>query len=380
MRPLTSLAGIILLLCATACNRHQASAPAAAAVPVSVARAVQKPMPVQLSTIGTVQPIISVTVRSQVDGTIERVNFAEGQDVKAGALLFVLDRRPFAAELQKAEAALAKDRAMADAARRDEQRYATLVARGLIAQQQYDQARANADALEATVAADAAVVQNARIQLAYTEIRAPIAGRTGAVLAQQGNLVTAQNTALVVINQIKPIYGVFTVPERDLAEIQRRRAAGPVEVQAAPRNGRPPVRGTLSFIDNRVDPATGTIQLRATFDNADAALWPGEFVDVIVTLSVDPAAIVVPAEAVQTGQDERYVFVVMPDETVEMRPVTVAREVGGEAVIATGLAAGDDVVTDGQLRLTPGTRVAVKSAAESPAALPRNADRQPPAR
>jgi multidrug efflux system membrane fusion protein len=340
---------------------------------VTVATAVQKPMPVTITAIGTVQPLLSVTVRSQVDGTVERVNFVEGQDVNAGELLFVLDRRPLEADLRKAEAALAKDQATAEAAERDEQRYAALVQQGLIAQQQYDQARANAQSLAATVAADRAVVQNARIQLRYTEIRAPITGRTGAILAQRGNLVTAQNTSLVVINQIKPIQAAFTVPEQFLGEIRQRRAAGSLPVDASPSSGQPVARGALTFIDNRVDPATGTIQLKATFANTDAALWPGEFVNLVLTLSVDPAAIVVPAEAVQSGQDSRYVFVVKPDGTADMRPVTVAREAGRETVIARGVAAGETVVTDGQLRLTPGVRVAVHGPPDPGNALPRDA-------
>jgi multidrug efflux system membrane fusion protein len=301
-----------------------------------------------------------------VGGILAQVHFREGHDVKEGDVLFTLDRGPLEAELRQAQANLARSQAQLNNARKDAQRYAELARQGFVSQQQADQAEAAAAALEATARADQAAVDNARIQLGYATIRAPISGRAGALLLHEGDLVKVSDTPMVVINRIRPIDVAFALPERELPEIRARSAEGSLHVTAqAPQTGRTLGEGQVTFIDNRVDQVTGTIQLKASFPNEDGVLWPGQFVNVIVTLAVDPAAVVVPSPAVQMGQSGRYVFVVKPDQTAELRPVTVAREVGEETVIASGVSPGETVVTDGQLRLVPGAKVDAKPAAET---------------
>jgi multidrug efflux system membrane fusion protein len=366
-RRLPSLVAAAFLV--AACSRGDASKDGSTApppVPVMTATAVQKPMPVQLQAIGNVQPSNTVTVRSRVAGIVARIHFREGQDVREGEVLFTLDRAPLEAELRQAQANLARSQAQLNNARKDAQRYAELARQGFVSQQQADQAEAAAAALEATARADQAAVDNARIQLGYATIRAPISGRAGALLVHEGDLVKVSDTPMVVINRIRPIDVAFALPERELPEIRARSAEGSLHVTAqAPQTGRPLGEGQVTFIDNRVDQVTGTIQLKASFPNEDGVLWPGQFVNVIVTLAVDPAAVVVPSPAVQMGQSGRYVFVVKPDQTAELRPVTVAREVGEETVIASGVSPGETVVTDGQLRLVPGAKVDAKPAAET---------------
>jgi multidrug efflux system membrane fusion protein len=323
-------------------------------------------MPVELRAIGTVQASNTVTVRARVGGILARVHFREGQDVKEGDVLFTLDRGPLEAELKQAQANLSRSQAQLDNARKDAERYAELARQGFVARQQADQAQTAAAALEATVRADRAVVENARIQLGYGIIRAPISGRTGALLVHEGDLIKATDTALVVLNQLRPVDIAFALPERELPEIRARSAEGSLTVTARAPQGGPAVgAGRLSFIDNRVDPGTGTIQLKASFSNEEGGLWPGQFVDVHLTVAVDPAAVVVPSPAVQVGQSGRYVFVVKPDQTADLRQVRVAREVGEETVIASGVAPGETVVTEGQLRLVPGAKVDAKPAAET---------------
>ncbi len=366
---LVSLAAA-LAACSRSSDREGGGAPPAP-VPVTAATVVQKAMPVELRAIGTVQPSNMVTVRARIGGILADVRFREGQDVREGQVLFTLDTGTLEAELRQAQANLARDRAQWENARRDAQRYADLARQGFVAQQQADQARAAADALAGTVRADEAAVQNARIQLGYATIRAPMAGRTGALLVHAGDLIKANDTAMVVINQMRPIDVAFTLPERELLDVRRYQAAGSLAVAAvSPQGGAPLGSGRLTFIDNRVDPATGTIQLKASFPNEDGRLWPGEYVNVVLTLTVEPAAIVVPTPAVQTGQQGTYVFVVKADQTVESRPVRVAREVGQEAVIAEGLRPAETVVTEGQLRLVPGARVEVQTAAAAAGAPP----------
>jgi multidrug efflux system membrane fusion protein len=333
-------------------------------VPVVVATVVLKAVPVELRAIGNVMPSNTVTVRARIGGVLAGVHFKEGQDVEEGQLLFTLDRAPLEAELRQARANLAKDLAQWENARKDAQRYADLARQGFVAQQQADQARTAAAALAATIQADRAAVQSAQLQLGYATIHAPMTGRTGALQVHAGDLIKANDTLMVVINQLRPVDAAFALPERELPEVRTSQARGPLPVTAlAPPGGQPIASGTLTFIDNRVDPATGTIQLKATFPNDDGRLWPGEYVNVVLTLTVQPDALVVPTPAVQTGQQGTYVFVVKPDRTVESRPVRVAREVGQEAVVAQGLAAGETVVTEGQLRLSPGARVEVRTAA-----------------
>jgi multidrug efflux system membrane fusion protein len=330
-------------------------------VPVTVGSAVRKNIPIQVRAIGTVEAYSTVSVKTMVGGQIMKVGFAEGQDVRKGDLLFEIDPAPYEAALKMAEAARARDIALKENAEKEVRRYASLVEKNLVPRQQYDQFTSSAAALEATVQADTAAVQNARVQLAYCFIRSPIDGRTGSLLVQQGNVVKANDATLVTINQVVPIRVSFSIPEQYLAEVRKYRAAGTLKVEAMPQDGKAEsVPGALSFIGNAVDPATGTIQLKGTFPNTDRRLWPGQFVNVVLTLAVRSDAVVVPSEAIQTGQQGQYVFVVRPDLTVEARPVVAGEVFGGETVIGKGILAGEKIVTDGQLRLVPGAKVEPK--------------------
>jgi multidrug efflux system membrane fusion protein len=355
---------------AVACARPKA-APPPEAVPVTVATVARRSVPLQIRNVGSVQPVTSVSVRAQVGGELTAVHFREGQDVRQGDPLFTIDPRPYQSQLAQAEAALRRDQAQQANAAANAKRYDELVKKDYVTREQSDQVRANSEALGATVSADRAAVENARLELEYCSIRSPMAGRTGRVMVQRGNIVKPNDAALVTINQISPIDVSFTVPEGELPEIRRRQSAGRLEVVAEdPSDHRTLARGALTFVDNAVDRATGTITLKATFPNADRALWPGEFVEAVLTLSTDRDALVVPASAIQTGQQGSYAWVVKPDDTVESRPVTVARASGDDVVVARGLSAGERVVTDGQLRLAPGARVEIKAAA-TPAAGPK---------
>ena len=335
-----------------------------APVPVTVATALQKSMPITIQGIGTVIAASTVTVRAQITGEMMSVNFKEGEDVEKDQVLVTLDKRPYEAALQQAQATLEKDIAQAANARSQSVRYEDLLQRGIATREQVDTMRSQATALEATVAADRANVENANVQLTYATIKAPMAGRTGLLQVHPGNLVRAQDTqAIVTINKITPVYVSFSVPEAQLPALKRFIAAqGTLPATAiAPTESGTPSSGRMNFIDNAVDPTTGTIRVKGTFPNDDRRLWPGQFVNVTVTLTSDPKAVVVPSVAVQTGQQGTFVFVVKPDQTVEFRPVTVARLAGDETVVQSGVAAGDTVVTDGHLRLVPGSRISVKS-------------------
>ncbi len=396
--------------------------------PVAVAAVEQKTVPVQIQAIGSVEAYAVVSVRAQVGGELMRVHFKEGQDVKKGDLLFTIDPRPLEATLAQAEANLAKDVVQVQQARavlerdrarisqtraalsRDQtqaanaqvqaKRYEDLLKRGLIAQEQYDGLRTTADSLaatlradeadiksaeetvradeaavtsaEQTVKADEAAVQNAKLQLSYTSIKAPIDGRTGSLVLNEGNIVRAGGTTdstLVVINQVQPVYVTFTVPQQQLPLIKRYMGEGKLTVDAVAPGDPRPLKGVVTFVDNAVDATTGTIRLKATFTNEDKRLWPGQFANVALTLSTEPDAIVVPSAAVQTGQQgQSYVFVVKPDATVEARPVVVARTQGSESVIRKGLEPGESVVVDGQTRLVGGAKVDVKGKGGRPGA------------
>ncbi|MFB3916587.1 MAG: efflux RND transporter periplasmic adaptor subunit [Terriglobales bacterium] len=360
------LAGALLWTAACTGGKKNDQAQAPRSAPVTVATVVQRDMPVQIHAIGNVESPTSVAVKSMVSGEITSVHFKEGQDVKKGALLFTLDRRPLEAELRRAEATLAKDIATATNARVDARRYAALAREGVIAQQQAEQMESSARADEELVQADRAAVENARAQLQYTTIYSPITGRTGNLSIQLGNVVKANDTpSLVTINQISPIYVTFTIPEQFLSEVKRYMVLHKLAVEASIPNDSRPAVGTLTFIDNAVDRQTGTIKLKATFDNADRRLWPGQFVNVTMTLTTQPNAIVVPAQAVQTGQQGTYVFVVKADNTAESRPVKVARTIAGQSVVESGVQPGDRVVTDGQLRLVPGAKVEIRNGSTS---------------
>jgi multidrug efflux system membrane fusion protein len=359
-----------LLAWLSACSGTKAAPPRASAVPVLTATVEQKDVWLQLKAIGTVEAYSNVSVKTQITGELTGVHFKEGQEVKKGQLLFTLDRRPFEAALKQAQGMLARDQAQAANARAQAKRYQALNQAGVVSKQEYDQVQSNADALDAAVIADQAAVENAGVQLVYCTIYSPIDGRTGPLLIHQGNMIKANDTPfLVSINQVEPIYVTFTVPEQNLADIKRYSSRGKLQVLAyIPHDSRGPVEGWLSFIDNTVDQATGTIKLKGEFGNGDRRLWPGQFVDVALALAQQPRAMVVPSQAIQNSQQGQFVFVIKPDMTVEARPVTVDRSGDGQAVIAQGLVAGEQVVTDGQLRLVPGvSKVELKDVAVAPA-------------
>lgn len=419
-------AGLLLvgMLLVAGCSDRSASGKVPAtvpAIPVTAAVAARHAVPVQVQAVGTVQAVASVTIKSQVDGQVLRVHFAEGETVRKGDLLFTLDPAPFEAALRQARASLGRDtaqvaqttaaHAQAEAAEaqaeanlaRDiaqlengdaqERRYRALIDDGAVSTEQYDAVRTAARALEATVRADQAAVANAqaaiqaaqaavanaeaaveadralvdtaRIQLGYSEIRAPMDGRAGSLLVHPGSTVKARDdaSAMVVLNQIQPIYLAFSVPQRYLADIERYQAAGTVRVEAIPPGAdAAPIPGALTFVNNTVDPATASIQLKATFPNRDDRLWPGLFLNTVLTLTTEPDAVVIPAQAIQAGQGGPYVYLIGPDKRVTTRNVVVGRTVDGVTVVQAGLAAGERVVTDGQVRLAPGAQVEPRSA------------------
>ena len=382
-------ASLLLAGCSDDATGKPSRAAAPPAVPVTAADALEKTVPLQLTAVGNAMPYTSVAIKSQVSGQIVQVHFKEGQDVAKGELLFTIDPRPFEAALRQAEAALVqrqaegqqavanleRDTAQLANARVQERRYRELVERELVAREQYDQFQTSLATMEATVQADhaavanaqasaraaQALVDNAKLQLAYTTIQAPIDGRTGNVMVQVGNVVKGNDDSpIVVINQVHPIYVSFSVPEQHLGDIKKYRAEGSLRVEVRPPHQTQTLAtGALTFINNAVDQTTATIQLKATFPNTDNALWPGQFVDVVLTLT-SRAAIVVPSQAIQAGQQGPFLFVVKADQTVESRPVVVGTRLGAETIVEQGLRAGELVVTDGQLRLVPGARVEIK--------------------
>ena len=333
-----------------------------AGVPVEVALVEQRAVPLELRAIGSAQAYSVVAIHSQITGELTSVNFNEGDDVQKGQVLFTLDRRPLEAALQTAEGNLARDIAQAANAATSAKRYQDLQSRGIATRQQVDESETTAKALAATILADEGAVANARVQLQYATIAAPIQGRTGQLRVNPGNLVRANDTtALVTINQVSPIFVAFGLPEGRLDDLRRYLAIGTLHVEAmAPGAAEAGSPGKITFIDNQVDPTTGMITVKVEFDNRDHRLWPGRFVNVLVTLAADANAIVVPAVAVQSGQQGDYVFVVKSDRTVEYRKVAIERTVDSNTVVRDGLAPGETVVTDGQLRLTAGTRVTIK--------------------
>ncbi|HUI18447.1 MAG TPA: efflux RND transporter periplasmic adaptor subunit [Alphaproteobacteria bacterium] len=348
---------------ALAAKRAQAGR-AAPLPPVVVATVSQQAMPVQYSTIGTVQQYTTVSIKSLVDGQIFKAGFQEGQYVHRGDLLFQIDPRPFQAALQQAQANLERDKAQAVRADLDLKRYTELSKKEWSSQQQFEQARATADGAHASVLADQAAIDQAKLNIEYSQIRSPIEGRTGNMLINVGNLVKANDTAaLVMINQTRPIYVAFSIPQQNLPDVRQRMAAETLQIEVTiPGDARAPERGDVTFINNQVDVTTGTIQLKATFPNADDRLVPGQFVNVVMILSTMANALVIPSEAVQMGQRGAYVYVVKPDKTVEQRAVDVGPQQHSTSVITRGLSAGEQVVTDGILRLFPGAKVEVRSA------------------
>ncbi len=364
IRLASSATAVAAVLWAGACSSsgNKTSGRASAGSPVSVAQVVQKDVPLEIASVGRVEAIATVSVKAQVGGEVTGVYFKEGQAVRKGDRLLTIDPRPFEIALKQAESLLEKDRALLRNAQADAARYADLVQKDYVTKEQYDTLLANRDVLTAAVKADEASVANARLQLDYSTIRSPIDGRTGSLMIDAGNIIKANDVGpAIVIYQTTPIYVSFSVPEQHLPRIKEFMAKEQLKTVAIPTaNGQPPVAGVLTFVDNAIDQATGTIMLKATMDNRDGALWPGQFLNVRLTLTTEQG-VVVPSQAVQTGQAGQYVYVVKDDMTAEMRPVKVERAYGEESVIAEGLKPGERVVTDGQLRLAPGARVEIKT-------------------
>ena len=335
------------------------------AIPVAVAAAVQQSIPVRLQAIGNVEAFSTVALKARVDGQIVAVNFTEGQEVKKGDVLFRIDPRPYQAALRQAEANALRDAAARDQARSQERRYQELLDKNFVSKEAYAQIATNTQVAEANAKASQAALENAQLSLAYCTIASPIDGYTGKVLLQVGNLVKANDVvSLVVINQVKPVYVSFAVPEQQLPTVRKYLALGALAVQAVGGGDAVLAQGELIFVDNAVDPSTGTIRMRAQFDNRDASLWPGQFVNVSVKLYDQTDAILIPARAVQTGPAGPYVYVVKDDMTAELRKITVERGEGERAVIK-GLAGGERVVTRGALRLAPGARVEIRLDSEA---------------
>jgi multidrug efflux system membrane fusion protein len=337
-------------------------------IPVTVVQAAQETVPVRIQAIGNVEAYATVSLRARVDGQIVEAAFKEGQEVRKGQVLFRIDPRPYEAALRQAEANGLRDAAARDQARSQERRYKELLEKNFVSEEAYAQIRTNAATAEASAQASQAVLDNARLNLEYCTVHAPIEGYAGKIQVQIGNLVRANDvTPLVVINQVHPIYVNFAVPEQRLTEVREYMKSGSLSVQAlAPGSDQPAASGTLIFVDNAVDPSTGTIRLRARFANKENTLWPGQFVNVSLRLFEQMDAIVIPSQAVQTGPQGQYVYVVGDDMLAQVRRVTVLRAEGERSVIATGLARGERVVTRGQLRLGPKTRVQIgKPAAET---------------
>jgi membrane fusion protein, multidrug efflux system len=335
------------------------------AVPVLVAAVFTKDVPIQVSSVGNVEAYSTVAVKSRVSGELVGVHFPEGQEVREGDLLLTIDKAPYEVALKEAQARLERDQALARKARDDVRRNMPLAEKDIVSRQSLDQYVSTAEAAEALVKADQAAVENLRLQLGYCSIHSPISGRTGSLMIQKGNLVKAndENKSLVTVHQIEPIYVTFAVPEKYLGEINRRTKEGKMEVQVYTHEnpaGAEPVTGFVSFVNNAVEQTTATIRLKATVQNRDRRLWPGQTINVLLTLGVQPKAVVVPSQAVQSGQSGSFAFVVRQDQTAELRPVTVSRSTNGETVIEKGLSAGETVVTDGHLLLTSGARVSVR--------------------
>jgi multidrug efflux system membrane fusion protein len=336
------------------------------AFPVTVAAVETKAVPVEIRTFGTVQAHSSIPVKAEVNGNLTKVHFRKGQNIKTGDLLFTIDPRPYEAALDQAKANLARDKALEENALLNEKRSKELLSQGFIAQSDYDTAQTNARSASAAVKADEAAVANAKLQLEYCFIHSPISGRAGDLLISEGTLIKANDVPLVVINQIHPIEVFFSVPQNELAAIRKQMSQRKMKVRVSlPKDNRTPEEGELFFIDNAIDKTTGSVQLGGLFKNEKEILWPGQYVNVTLELSVQKDALVVPSVAVQTGREGKFVFAVKPDNTVEIRPVTVRMTSGEITVIEKGLQAGEQVVTDGQLGLVPGSRIDIKTDSKS---------------
>ncbi|MBF0456838.1 MAG: efflux RND transporter periplasmic adaptor subunit [Nitrospirae bacterium] len=351
---------LFLLLAVSGCGtKHQeARAPI---VPVLTATVEKKTIPIEIKAIGNVEPYLTVTVLSQIDGALQQAHFKEGEDVKKGQLLFTIDPRPFVESVRQADAALLQDKRQLDFYEAQAKRYTFLVEKGAVDKNTAEQNQTLAATQAEKVKNDKSQLENAKIKLQYCYIRAEIDGRAGTYLTNAGTSIKTNDTKLVVLNQITPIYVTFSVPEKDLPNIKKYSEHEKLKVSAFPPGFTKDAReGVLTFIDNTVNTQTGMIKLKAVFSNKDKYLWPGQFLNVVMTLSQEPDALLVPVSAVQVSQQGQYVFVVKADQTVETRLVKVAREAGEELVIESGVNAGETVVTDGQLKLKPGFKVSVK--------------------
>jgi multidrug efflux system membrane fusion protein len=388
--PVWFAALVIIVFCSGCSKQKAAAASGPPAAPVKAALAEIKTLPIELRTIGNVEAFTTISVKSQQTGTLMHVNFKEGDPVTKGQLLFEIDPRPYQEAIHQIEANLARDKSLlkqAEAnldrdiaqekfARDQARRYTELARQGVFSKEQSDQANSTAESQGAGVAADRAAIEssrsaiasddaalaNARLQLSYCYIYSPVNGRTGNIAVKEGNLVKATDIELVTITQIQPVYVTFTLPEKQLSTVRERMRAGKLMVRAVPQgSGVNPEEGALTFVDNAVDQATGTIKLKGTFANVNSRLWPGQFADVVLTLGRKPDVVAIPDQAVQIGQAGRYVFVVKADQTVEMRPVVLGESVGGLVEVQQGLQAGERVVTEGHIRLASGSRVKVQS-------------------
>lgn len=358
----------------SACGGTKAAPGAPPPVPVLAATVEQRDVPLQVHAIGAVEAYSTVSVKTQITGELTGVFFKEGEDVTKGQLIFTLDKRPLEADVRRAEGALARDEAQAQNALSEQKRYESLVKAGVVSTQEYDRVASNAAALGAAVRADKGALENARVQLVYASIYSPINGRTGNLLVHQGNMIKANDVpSLVNINQVEPIYVTFTVPQQYLADVKQYSRSGSLPVQAViPGDSHGAIIGKLSFIDNTVDSSTGTIKLKGVFANSDRRLWPGLFVDAYLTLKTQNNALVIPSQAIQNGQQGQFVYVIKEDNTVEARVITTSEaQQAGQVIVQKGLAVGERIVTDGQLRLVPGSKVQVKQAAAESAAPAR---------
>jgi multidrug efflux system membrane fusion protein len=355
--------GLVLAGQLTGCGKEQPKGPPPKPpVPVKIGLASSRTVPLQVRAVGTVEARSTVEIRARVGGQLTQVHFREGQDVKKGAPLFTIDPAPYQVALRQAEARLQKDQALAATAREKERRYQVLVGEGLVSRQDYDLIRAEAESLEAGVAADRAAVDDAKLQLSWCHINAPLTGRTGSLMAHAGDLVAANGSLpLLIIHQIEPIDVSFTIPEKELPRVRGVMQGGALPVAALlPGEEQQPESGELTFIDNAVDTRTGTIRLKASFANAGRRLWPGQFVTVMITLASFDNATVVPGAAVQTGQKGTFVYIAKSDGTVELRPVKTGIAYEDVTIVTEGVKPGETVVTDGQLRLYPDAKIDVK--------------------
>jgi len=330
---------------------------------VIVTKAETKDVPIQINAIGNVEAYSSVTIKSRVEGQLIKANFKEGQEVRKGQLLLVIDPRPFEDAVKQAEANLLRDKAQLEFAKGDLERYEELIKKELISRQEYEKIRSSYESLSAVVKADQAILENAKLQLNYCYIYSPIDGKVGSFLVHPGNMIKANDTQIVTINQIKPIYVTFTVPEQELFRIKKAMSMRTLKTEAIVKGvgSKYIAQGKIVFIDNMVDPETGTIRLKAEFPNNDKVLWPGQFVNVVITLDIKNNALVIPYRALQTGQKGQYVFVIKEDKTAELREVIPGARFADDAIIEKGLNPGEVIVVDGQIRLTPGAKVEIKN-------------------